>query len=128
MSEQELYVANKGGKINGWGIVPSMVHFVFGPKDWKSHGDQNSVCGTRPRQHWVNPVLMKEFYPSEMTLCPKCNHKMEWLDMESNVRWAIGDARFESPGDEMTYEEGRSCWREIMGRRPMPKWLKEGVD
>ena len=28
-----LYVANKGGRINGWGVNASTTHLVSGPKD-----------------------------------------------------------------------------------------------
>ena len=46
--------------------------------------------------------------------------------IETNIWWQISVAHIESPGDECTYEEGRETWRAIMGRRPMPKWLKGG--
>ena len=122
-----LYVANKGGRINGWGGSDSTTHLGFGPEGWTSHGDDNALCGAHPSQHWVGIKRVSEHQIDFEQLCPRCRHKLDYLQIETNIWWQISVAHIESPGDECTYEEGRETWRAIMGRRPMPKWLKEGV-
>ena len=122
-----LYVANKGGRINGWGVSASTTHLVFGPEGWTSHGDDNALCGAHPSQHWVGIKRVSEHQIDFEQLCPRCRHKLDYLQIETNICWQISVAHIESPGDECTYEEGRETWKAIMGRRPMPKWLKEGV-
>ena len=122
-----LYVANKGGRINGWGVNPSTMHLILYPDGWVSHGDHDALCGAHPRQHWVGIKKVTEHRIDYDRVCPRCRHKLDYLEIESNIWWQISQAHIESPGDECTFEEGRETWKEIMGRRPMPKWLKEGV-